>query len=514
MGKSIIIIGAGLAGLSAGCYGQMNGYQSHIFEHHSQPGGVAAAWKRGDYLLDGGIHFVMGHKPGTALHDLYRQVGVVPANKFVDLTTYGLFVDEKSGRSLKVTQDLDRLAHDIKAISPADARIADELVAGARALQGLDMSEMGLSKPPELTSPLQQIKDLWAMRGLFRYMIGRYGKPVAEYARNIQDPFLRTFLENLFLPEVPVYFCFMLLALLADGQLGLTRGGSLDFVRSIERRYKELGGQITYRATVKEILTESDAGQGRRNDRAVGVLLSEKGQEPREHRAGAVISAADGYSTIFKMLGGRYVDKKIQDRYATWSRFRPLLMINYGVAAEFPEPPPFSAIELEHPLTIGSQEIDGFMVRIFNYSPRFAPPGKTVVQAEMDTEWDYWNDLHNQDRGRYEAEKARVAAEVLDRLETHYPGLSAKVEITDVATPYTFWRYTLNDRGSWEGWMMTPKAIMTAVERTLPGLDDFYMAGQWVMPGGGVPPCLYSGQHAVQLLCSRDGRPFLTTAAR
>jgi len=39
--KSIIIIGAGLAGLSAGCYGQMNGYQTRILEHHSEPGGVA-----------------------------------------------------------------------------------------------------------------------------------------------------------------------------------------------------------------------------------------------------------------------------------------------------------------------------------------------------------------------------------------------------------------------------------------------------------------------------------------
>ena len=40
--KSIIIIGAGLAGLSAGCYAQMNGYRARIFEHHSKPGGVAA----------------------------------------------------------------------------------------------------------------------------------------------------------------------------------------------------------------------------------------------------------------------------------------------------------------------------------------------------------------------------------------------------------------------------------------------------------------------------------------
>lgn len=41
--KSIIIIGAGLAGLSAGCYAQMNGYHSQIFEMHNLPGGLCTA---------------------------------------------------------------------------------------------------------------------------------------------------------------------------------------------------------------------------------------------------------------------------------------------------------------------------------------------------------------------------------------------------------------------------------------------------------------------------------------
>jgi phytoene desaturase len=49
---SVLIIGAGLAGLAAGCFAQMNGYRSRIVEHHTQPGGVAAAWRRGDYLIE------------------------------------------------------------------------------------------------------------------------------------------------------------------------------------------------------------------------------------------------------------------------------------------------------------------------------------------------------------------------------------------------------------------------------------------------------------------------------
>jgi monoamine oxidase len=44
--KSIITIGAGLAGLSAGCYAQMNGYKTQIFEMHDLPGGLCPSWKR------------------------------------------------------------------------------------------------------------------------------------------------------------------------------------------------------------------------------------------------------------------------------------------------------------------------------------------------------------------------------------------------------------------------------------------------------------------------------------
>jgi len=46
MEKSVIIIGAGIAGLSAGCYGQMNGYRTSIFEMHDKPGGVGTSWRQ------------------------------------------------------------------------------------------------------------------------------------------------------------------------------------------------------------------------------------------------------------------------------------------------------------------------------------------------------------------------------------------------------------------------------------------------------------------------------------
>ncbi len=498
--NSLIIIGAGLGGLSAGCYLQMNGYHTLIFEHHSVPGGVAACWKRKGYLIDGGIHFIMGHRPGTDLHDVYRQLGAADDDIFVDLITYGRYVDERTGRSVDVTGDLDRLRSDLGELPKHDKRVVEELIRGARAMRGLDMSEIGLAKPPELTTALDQLSLLWRMRRLWRPFTGRMAASIGEYAESVQDPWLRGLLPRLFAPEVPVWFVCMLLALAVDGQIGLLKHGCLDFALRIEKRYGELGGQVQYKSTVEEVIIE--------NNRASGVRLA----DGSVHSADTVVSAADGYSTVYGMLGGRYLSSELQHRYEAWPLCKPFLTVSFGVAREYPNEPAFTTLQLAEPIDVGRECAEAVIVRMLNYGPDFAPPGKTVVQVELETEWDYWNDLQCSDRRRYDEEKDRVAADVLARLERHYPGISGVVEMIDVATPYTLWRYTLNHRAAYMGWQMTPEVFRARFERTLPGLDRFYLAGQWAM-GGGVNSVLYSGQHVAQLMCKRDGRRFTVAAA-
>ena len=211
------------------------------------------------------------------------------------------------------------------------------------------------------------------------------------------------------------------------------------------------------------------------------------------------------------MLGGRYVDQKIKDRYANWPMFPPILIISFGVANNFPGEVSANRVRLQRPITLGGQEFEGFSFRIFNHDPALAPPGKTVVQVILTTDFDRWCDLQEKDRPRYEAEKERFAAEVLAQLEAYLPGIGSQVEITDVATPYTFWRYTRNYRGAFEGWLMAPETTRTRVEKTLPGLNNFYMAGQWVEPGGGIASALFSGRNLVKMLCRQDGKQFSTT---
>jgi len=93
--------------------------------------------------------------------------------------------------------------------------------------------------------------------------------------------------------------------------------------------------------------------------------------------------------------------------------------------------------------------------------------------------------------------------------------VTGRVEAVDVATPLTTERYTGNWQGSMESWMITTKTIGMmmgkGMSKTLPGLDGFYMIGQWVQPGGGLPPAALSGRDFIQLICHADRRPFVTT---
>lgn len=493
--KSVIIIGAGLAGLSAGVYGQLYGYHTRIFEHHAVPGGVIATWKRKAYTVEGGMHFLMGYRPGQPIYDLYEDLGIMPGTPVVPMTSYLRFFNALDGRSVELTNNLEKSCELLLTTFPDDAAVINDLFKAAKDIQGSSMGMGTLATAPELMTLKDHLSMYWQMRDIFKYFTKRYQQPLSSIASQVHDPWLGHIIQNLFLPEVPVWFSLMILGLLGSNQIGLLEEGSRAFAQAIEKRYADLGGAITYRATVKSIIVE--------NDRAVGVRL----EDDSEYRADAIISAGDGHGTIFDLLEGRYLDDKIKRRYETWKLMRPYFMVNLAVTRTFSGEPSFNLIRLEKPMKIGNHDNEALMTRIFNYTPKFAPEGHTVFQISGETDWDYWNNLR-EDRQAYEAEKERLAVEIVRRLEVLYPGLTSASEILDVATPYTTWRYTLNWRGAYEGWLPTADVILETIPRTLPGLSNFYMAGQWVIPGGGVPPCLYSGKHAIQIMCRDDGKRF------
>jgi len=288
----------------------------------------------------------------------------------------------------------------------------------------------------------------------------------------------------------------MTLAWMHKKSAGFPIGGSLEFSRAIERRYLDLGGKIHYRSPVSKILVE--------NDKAVGVRLA----DGTEHRGEIIISAADGHTTIFDMLEGKYINDKIRGYYDELPIFPPFVQVALGVARPLEGLPPIVIYPLKEPVTIARQEHKWAGVKIYNFDPTLAPPGKTVLKVMFFSDYDYWKRLR-QDPERYKAEKEQIADQVITLLDQRFPGLAGQVEICDVATPMTWERYTGNWRASFEGWLITTKTFGMRMSKTLPGLKNFYMAGQWVEPGGGLPAAAISGRNVIQIICRRDKKLFV-----
>lgn len=494
--KSIIIIGAGIAGLSAGCYARMNGYAARIFEMHTIPGGLCTAWKREGYLVDGCLHWLVGSSPGSNFYPIWEELGAVQGRTFIDHDEY-MRVEGRDGRTLVMYTDIDRFERHLLELSPADAAAIRDF---AKAVRVFCKIELPVDKAPETYGPLDGLKFMLAILPRAG-TISRWARvSLREFAGRFSDPLLREGFLQAWMPDFSMLFVLFTFAWMHRKVAGYPLGGSLPFALAIEKRFKALGGEVAYKAKVQKILVE--------NGRAVGVRL----EDGTEHRGDVVVSAADGHETLYSMLDGKYIEDNLRTRYESGAIFPPLVHVALGVNRRFDEVHPSvsgTSIPLDSPIVISGAPHDRMTVEIHNFDASMAPAGKTVVRVMFDSAFDFWRKLR-EDEAAYTAEKDRIADALVSALDRKFPGLSALVEMRDVATPLTFHRYTGNWQGSFEGWQITPGNWKKFMKKTLPGLRDFYMCGQWVEPGGGIPAVAMSGRNVVQIICKKDRRKFST----
>ena len=289
------------------------------------------------------------------------------------------------------------------------------------------------------------------------------------------------------------------LAWMSRRDAGYPIGGSQAVIRLIEENLRNLGGRLRFGARVEKILVERDA--------AIGVQLA----SGEVITADWVISAADGHATIYDLLGGKYRDEATDRNYRTLRPFPSYLQVSLGVARDLSQQSGFATRILDAPLTVNpSTQLHQVSFRFFHFDPTFAPPGKTAVTCFLPTRnVEFWSHLQQHNPTQYREEKRQVAEFVVAILENGAPGIRQAIEVIDVSTPATVIRYTGNWKGSMEGWLLTPATGLWPLPNKLPGLRQFLMVGQWVMPGGGLPSGLITARSAIRTVCRKDGVRFV-----
>jgi len=487
--KSLIIIGAGISGLAAGCYARMNGYQTKIVEMHSQPGGFCTAWKRKGYTFDFCIHDLAGAGSNSALHHIWQELGAL---QDVPLVRFDEFwrVENASGKPLMGYRDVDHLELHLLAHSSNDRKLIRQYINGIRHFDKFELFALQEGSPKAFLAMVLHLPALirWSSMNM------------ADFAEHFEDPFLRTAFKyfQYGTPETPLSVHMNFAANAANGKFAWPAEGSLAFTQRIARRYESLGGELILNAKVDEILVDGD--------QVAGVRLT----DGRILQAGRVISTADGMSTIYHMLDGQYTNRFIERYYQDPPDESIMnLVVSLGVRREIKTEPRAITLLLDKPHYIGDRMRDHLDIEIMSYEPSFAPHGCTSVKVVMDTAYHFWDALY-QDRQNYEQVKQLVAEGVLQVLEKRFPGLSQQVEVVDVATPKTIERYTGNYHGcnAWFPKKGLLRMMLFGLSRRLPGLKRFYMAGQWSGMAVGLHTTAISSRQLIQRICKEDGQAF------
>jgi len=492
--RKIVIVGGGIAGLCAAVYARKCGYQAEVLEMHDVAGGLAANWRRCGYTFETCLHWLYGSNPASPMHAVWREVCDIDRLTFVDHELFGC-VQAPTGDALPIFTDVDRLEAEFLRRAPQDAKAVRQFTAAIRKFAKFQMPSPGRSWFANLSTLLSDLPCLPLLRRLSRVSC-------IEYGQQFTDPLLRSVFGEGEMGGMTALALFFSLGWMCQRDASYAVGGSQALIRLIVERLASLGARLRLGETVERILVE--------NDTATGVRLANGEIVPADW----VISAADAHATHYDLLGGKYLTESTRKPFEQMQTFPSYLQISLGVARDLAGQPPIVTRLLDAPLSVDpGTQLHQASFRIFNFDRTFAPSGKTAVTCFLPTRnFEYWSTLERSDHHAYQIEKHRVAVDVIAILDTIVPGISSAVEVVDVSTPATVFRYTGNWRGSMEGWFIPPGVSFRPMPKSLPGLRRFLMVGQWVTPGGGLPSGPMSARPAIQSICRHDRVPFTPAA--
>lgn len=501
----INIIGAGISGLCTGCYLQMSGFETQIFEKHSIPGGLCTSWEKDGYTIDGSVHWILGSDKGSGFYNMWKELLDLKSISFhhhkVRVAIQVKNNKDKYGNSVfNFYTNLEELRGYLLDLSPEDKPVIDEYINDIRQLQKYDLPPV-MDKLPLIPSIIRGIKMTKYLKFLF-VLNKQKNQSNYDLAKRFKNPFIREAFELLFDgQEVKMLVFNFPLAAFDQKSAGYPIGGSLSWAKRLADRYEALGGKIHYNTPVKKILVE--------NNKANGLLV----RNEVTHHCDAVVSTADWHKTVFEYLDGKYVNDKILKlkEGKLLDIYYSVLLVTFGLKKNYKNLPHFYRFpihqKLESPCGTNWERLE---THFYHYDPTLAPEGKTVMACSFyTTNGKYWIDLRKNNRAVYRSAKTKFVNDLTNILEQKFPGIKEDIEMIDFATPATILRYTNNWQGSAQGWL-PGENIMAAppVKFTLPHLENFFYASHWGRPGGGLPIAINQGRDVSKLICKKYKKDF------
>lgn len=493
--KTVLIVGAGIAGLAAGIYAQKSGFDVTIYESHSSAGGNCTSWRRKAYLFEGGLHWLTGSGADQPLNKVWREVGAL-----TDETRFRLgdsfIACNWPGQQVSLYRDVAKLKAHLCAVSPEDA---PRIKALCRDIIRFSAFHIPVTDIPRLRTTKKSpsiIRDGFKMIPALLRIIPLGALSVTDYAARFKHSAIRLLLTSVVNPNYDAVSLLATLGCFAAGDGGYIEGGSLTLAANMTRCFEELGGIIRYNKKIEKV----QVAEGR----AEGALVNGE-MIP----ANALIVTSDTLSAIDTLF-----DPPIREGWARTMRAKTYLpgalimcsFISIGVEADLSDLPESMTFPLEKPFEHAGRMIRSLAYKLYSGAAGYAPEKCSAITLIISGDtYDYWKQARAQ--GCYDERKKELFEQILAALEKQLPAIKGRIAVWDVATPLTYERYCGTYHGSWM--TITPAGSKRVFYSCKPQhIKNLYFAGQRIMPPGGTPVAVSTGRTAAQYLCRDFGVVF------
>lgn len=298
--KNIIVVGAGIGGLTAAVRLQKLGYNVTIYEKEATPGGKMNQIKSEGFTFDVGPTIVM-------MPDIYREIfefcdrnpdDYIPMQKVEPMLDL-FFRDEEK---LSFTSDLVQLVKTLEKISEEDAQGYLQFLTDI-------YKRYLIAKNAFLTKSFRGPLDFYNPKSIYAGLkLKTFNDAYSSISKYVKDERLRKSLafQPLYIGISPyqgpsLYTIIPMIELLYG--VHYIKGGMYTVATAVAKLFKELGGEIVYNAPVEELVIE--------NRKTTGIKVNNT-----VINADAVICNADFPYAMRELIPdekqrGKYTNKKL-----------------------------------------------------------------------------------------------------------------------------------------------------------------------------------------------------------
>ena len=480
MDYDVLVVGAGVGGLTAAALLAARGLGVCVVERESEGGGCAAPFEHAGYTFEPGAALYASWQPGEIHERVFAELPA-PAPEVEKLSTPYVVrlpggTDVDAGGSDE--EFYERLRRAFPECADAAVRFYRELTPIAETLERAARRQPDLLTAPRLRRVrliASEARHSARVLSAMSHTAARYLAGTSERFRRFVDAQLQIFGQR------PSDECAYLYAAVALHQprrgMYAVRGGARALADALVGSIKKSGGALRFDTTALRL--EYDAG-----GRASGVVLL-SGETLGARRA--VVSNLTAWDTYGKLVGAGRTPPEVRARLKSlrgWGAYLLFLDLDERAAPGLPAERVLALTD-PRPGEPFDPETSLLMFNAARGGAARAPAGRRAVTVSAFTEAEQWFAFH-EDESAHEAQDQAALEALWARLHASMPELGDRVEVVETATPRTFYERTRRRLGMVGGVGQSLDAFGPRALSHLTSVPNLFMVGDTTFPGQGL----------------------------